>query len=176
MPDPHTFKTTVQFKGKTTSVSTYTLCSDGNSISDVTVNTREDGSTYTTTETDTRTGPGEGFAGTWTSTKASNTSDNPHTITATDDSITFSNPAEKSTLTAKLDGTPAVPVSPAMTAGITVSYKKVSPTRLEFSVMLNGKKISQGFDELSADGTSYSDVNWLLGKESEKTTKIYAKQ
>jgi hypothetical protein len=176
MVNPHTLKSIDQFKGKTTAVSTDILSADGNKISDVTVNTREDGSTYTTTETDTRTAPGEGFAGTWITTKTSSSSDLPETITASGDSLTFSDPADKFTLTVKLDGTPAVPVSPDMTAGVTVSCKKVSATRLEFTSTLNGKKISEGYAELSASGKSYSSVSWLVGKGSEKTTNFYVKQ
>jgi hypothetical protein len=174
--DPHTFKSTFQTKGKTTSVSTDVLAADGNSISDVTVSTREDGSTYTTKETDIRTAPGKGFAGTWSSTKTSSSSDTPETITASGDHITFVNPADKFTLTVRLDGTPATPVGPDITAGITMSYKRVSATRLDYSVWLHGKKISEGHDELSASGKSYTDTYWLLGKESEKTTYVYVKQ
>lgn len=174
--DPHTFKSIFQTKGKTTAVSTDVLAADGNSISDVTVNTRPDGSTFITKETDIRTAPGKGFAGTWTSTKTSSSSDTPETITASRDSITFVNPADKFTLTAKLDGTPATPVGPDMTAGVTMSFKKISATRLDYSVWLHGKKVAEGHDELSANGKSYADVNWLVGKESEKTTYIYVKQ
>jgi hypothetical protein len=63
-----------------------------------------------------------------------------------------------------------------MTAGVTVSYRKISPSRLDYSVMLNGKLITRGYDELAADGKSYTDVSWLVGKESEKTTRVYDKQ
>jgi len=176
MPDAHTLKTVNMVNGKVTSTSIDTLAADGKTISDVTTGTREDGSSFTSTETDTRTGPGEGFFGTWTSAKVNSSSDTPGMITPTDTTISFNNPASKSSLTAKLDGTPATPVSPTMTAGVTVSYKKISPTHLEFSVMLNGKLISKGYDELAADGKSYTEVNWLVGKESEKTTSVYDKQ
>jgi hypothetical protein len=174
--DPHTLKSTFQTKGKTTTVSTDVLSADGNTISDVGINTREDGSTSTTRETDTRTTPGEGFAGTWISTKTSSSSDTPETITVSGDSITFVSPAEKFTLTAKLDGTPATPVGPDMIAGLTVAYKKLSSTHLDYIVWINGKKISAGYDELAASGKSYTNVDWLIGKESEKTTYVYLKQ
>lgn len=176
MVNANTMKSVNQVKGKTTSVSTDTLSPDGKTISDVTVNTREDGSTYTTTETDTRTAPGKGFAGTWTSVKTSSSSDAPETITSSGDSITFTTPAQKSTLTVKLDGTPATPVSPEMTAGVMVSYKKVSDNRLDYSVMLHGNKIVEGYDQLAADGRTYTDTSWLVGKESEKTVYFYVKQ
>jgi hypothetical protein len=177
--DPHTLKSTFRFKGKTVAVATDVLSADGNTISDVTVNTREDGSTYTTKETDTRTAPGEGFAGTWTSTKSSSSSNAPWTISVSGDSITFSHPSEKFTLTAKLDGTPATtstPTSPDAIAGTTYSFKKVSATRIDYSQSLNGKKIFEGYQELSADGKTYTDIGWLVGKESEKTTYVHVKQ
>lgn len=63
-----------------------------------------------------------------------------------------------------------------MIAGVTVSYKKVPPTRLDYFTMLNGKQISQGYDQLSEVRKSYTRVNWMVGKESEKTTAVYVKQ
>jgi hypothetical protein len=173
--DAHTARSTFQTKGKTTAIETDLLSPDGNTISDVTVNNREDGSTYITKETNIRTGPGQGFSGVWTSTQASSSSDTPMTITVAGDTITFASPAEKYTVTARLDGTPATPVSPDMIAGATVSYKQVSATRIDYSTSINGKKISEGYDELSPNGHSYTSVTWLAGKESEKTTDVYVK-
>ena len=176
MPDAHTLKSVNMVKGKVTSTDTITLSADGKTLTDVTTGTREDGSSYTSTETDKRVGSGQGFFGTWTSEKVDSSSDIPETITTTATTISFSNAATKSSLTAKLDGPPASPVSPDMTAGVTVSYRKISPSRLDYSVMLNGKLITRGYDELAADGKSYTDVSWLVGKESEKTTRVYDKQ
>jgi len=177
MPDAHTLKTVNQFKGKTMSTSIDTLSADGNTISDITTGVHEDGTTYTTTETDVRSGPGSGFLGTWTSTKESNSAPSIFMIsTASNGMVTFTNPTSKSTLTVKLDGTPAAPVGPSETEGVMVAYKAVSPRRLDYSVTLKGKKIVDGYDELSADGKTYTEVSWLVGKMSEKTTSVYDKQ
>jgi len=175
MTDAHTMKTTNQFKGKTTSTSVDTLSADGNTISDVTTGTHEDGSPYTSKETDTRSAPGEGFLGTWVSAKQSDSTPSVSVITATADSLTLIDPTSQFSLTAKLDGTPATPVSPQMTAGVTFSYKKVSATQLGYTVMLKGNKVMEGSLELDVKGKSYKDVSWLVGKESEKTTAVYDK-
>jgi len=173
MPDAHTMKTVNQFKGKTTSTSVDTLSADGNTLTDVTTGTHEDGSPFTSTETDTRSGTGDGFAGTWISTKESNNTPSTNVITTAADSVTFVDPTSQFSLTAKLDGTPAAAVSPQMTEGVTFSYKKTSANRLDYTVMLKGSKVLEGYMELARNGKSYQDVSWLIGKESEKTTAVY---
>lgn len=174
LPDEHTMKTVNQFKGKTTSTSVDTLSADRNTLSDVTTGTHEDGSPYTTTETDSRSGTGEGFLGTWTSTKESNNTAGTYVIsTAADGTATFVDPTSQFSLTVKLDGTPAKAVSPQMTEGVTFSYKKTSANRLDYSVMLKGNTVVVGYMELAKNGKSYQDVSWLVGKESEKTTAVY---
>jgi len=173
MTDEHTMKTVNQFKGKTTSTSVDTLSADGSTLTDVTTGTHEDGSPYTSTETDTRSGTGEGFAGTWTSTKQSNSTPSTNVISTSADSVTLIDPTSQFSLTAKLDGTPATAVSPQMTEGVTFSYKKASANRLDYSIMLKGNKVVEGYMELAKNGKSYQDVSWLIGKESEKTTAVY---
>jgi hypothetical protein len=174
LTDAHTMKTVNQFKGKTVSTSIDTLSADGNTLSDVTTGTHEDGSPYTSTETDTRSAPGEGFLGTWTSTKESNNSPGTYVIsTAADGSTTFTDPTAQFSLTCKLDGTPATAVAPQMTAGVTFSYKKASANHLDYTIMLKGEKVVVGYMELAKNGKSYQDVSWLVGKESEKTTAVY---
>jgi hypothetical protein len=176
MPNAHTQKTVNQMKGKTTEVAIDTLSADGNTITETATHTRPNGTTYQTTETDKRVGPGEGFVGTWASERVGSTGNSPTTIKYTGDSISFSTPAQKSSLTARLDGTPATPVSPQMTAGVTVSYKKTTERRIDWSTMLNGKVVVQGYDEIAADGRSYSTTSWLTGSESEKTVEVYIKE
>jgi len=174
MTDAHTMKTVNQFKGKTTSTSIDTLSADGKTLSDVTTGTHEDGSPFTSTETDTRSAPGDGFLGTWTSTKQSNNTPSTYVISTTaDGSALFTDPTTQFTLTAKLDGTPATAVAPQMTAGVTFSYKKASATRLDYTIMLKGEKVVIGYMELAKGNKSYQDTSWLVGKESEKTISVY---
>jgi hypothetical protein len=175
LADAHTMKTVNQFKGKTTSTSVDTLSADGNTLTDVTTGTHEDGSPYTSTESDARSGTGEGFLGTWTSTKESNSTPSVNVIaTAADGSVTFIDPTSQFSLTVKLDGTPAKAVAPQMTEGVTFSYKKTSATHLDYTVMLKGNTVVVGYMELAKNGKSYQDVSWLVGKEAEKSTAVYA--
>jgi hypothetical protein len=173
LTNDHTMKTVNQFKGKTTSTSVDTLSADGNTLTDITTGTHADGSPYTSTETDTRSGTGEGFVGTWTSTKQSDSTPSTFVINTADGTATFVDPTSQFSLTAKLDGTPATAISPQMTEGVTFSYKKTSATRLDYSVMLKGNAVVVGYMELAKNGKSYQDVSWLVGKESEKTTAVY---
>jgi len=174
--DAHTQKFVTQLKGKTTDVSTDTISADGGVMTETAVHTRPNGTTYKTTETDKRVGGGDGFVGTWASEEVGSTSNNPTIITYSGDAISFVTPANKYSLTAKLDGTPAIPMSPQMTEGITISYKKASENHLDWTTMLNGKVVAQGYDELAANGTSYASTSWWIGQESEKTIYVYVKQ
>jgi hypothetical protein len=174
-PNPHTMKTVVQFKGKTTDAGTDVLSQDGNTIVESAFHTRQNGPTYKSTETDKRVGSGEGFLGTWMSEKVDTTSDSPKTIKYSGESVTFSTPARKTSLTAKLDGTPATPAGHDFPAGTTVSYKKALEARLEWTSMLNGKVVEQGYDELAADGRSFTETSWLIGAESEKSVGFFNK-
>ena len=176
MPDAHTQRMVNQQKGQTTSVATAILSADGNSIKETELDTRPDGTTYTASETDKRVGTGEGFLGTWSSEKVASTGNSPMTIVASSENITFTTPAEKYTLTAKLDGSPATPASPGTPAGLTISYKKASDSRLDWTATLNDKVVQQGYDELAANGKSFTTTAWLIGNESEKTTSFYARQ
>lgn len=176
MPDAHTQKIVSQLRGKTTSVSTDILSADGKTLSQTEIDTKPDGITYKSSELDKRVGQGEGFLGKWTSEKVSSTGSSPTTIVASADSITFSTPAEKYTLSAQLNGSPATPVGPDMTAGLTLSYRKTSATRLDWTASLNDKVVGQGFDEVAANGKSYTNTSWLIGSESEKTVSYFAKQ
>ena len=176
MPDAHTQKMVTQSKGKTTSVSTAILSADGKSLAVTEVDTRPDGTTYKSSETDKRIGPGDGFIGTWSSEKVASSGNSPTTITLAGKNLTLAIPAENYTLTVKLDGSPAKPDSPDVPAGMTVSYKQPSPKRLEWTAALNGKVVQRGYNQMAADGKSYTKNSWFIGSEKEKTVFYYVKQ
>ena len=85
-------------------------------------------------------------------------------------------PGSKDSLVTKLDGTPSSPTGPQMVQGVSVTYKKASATRLDYTVDLKGKKIAEGFDTISADGKTYTETSWAPGKMDEKTISVYIKQ
>jgi hypothetical protein len=165
------------FKGKTTSTTKETLSADGTTLTDETSGTRADGTSYTSSSTSKRSGTGTGFLGKWVSTKANTSAQELFVIsTAADGSVTMTYPGSKESLVTKLDGTPASPTGPQMVQGVMVTYKKTSPTRLDYTVDFKGKKIGEGYDVLSADGKTYTETFWATGKMDEKTISVYVKQ
>ncbi|MGA7158862.1 MAG: hypothetical protein WBY53_18595 [Acidobacteriaceae bacterium] len=173
----HTLAMAGQFKGKTTSTSRDVLSADGKTLSSTTTGTNPDGSSFTTSDTAVRSGSGSGFFGTWVSTKTkSSTNDIVDISTAPDGVITMRYPISKDSVSFKSDDKP-VPISgPQTISGLTVAYKAPSSHRLDYAVFLNGKKISEGYQLLAADGKSYDDTSWAPGKMNEKTTSVYIKQ
>jgi hypothetical protein len=177
MNGDHTLIMVNAFKGKTTATTKETLSADGTTLTDETSGTRADGTTYTSSYTSKRSGPGTGFFGKWVSTKESSSAESIITIsTAADGTVTMTYPGSKDSLVTKLDGTPASPTGPREVKDVTVTYKKVSATRLEYTVNLKGKKVAEGYDTLSADGKIFSETSWAPGKMDEKTTSVYIKQ
>ena len=177
MQGDHALTFVNQFKGKTTSTMKETLSADGSTITDETTGTHVDGSTYTSTETSKRSGTGTGFVGKWVSTKVNSSTQSTFVIsTAADGTMTMNFPSSKETVVTKLDGV-AVPITgPQVPAGVTITYKKASPTRLDYTVMLKDKKVAEGHETLSADGKTFEDTSWAPGKMDEKTTAVYVKQ
>jgi hypothetical protein len=177
MNGDHALTMVSAFKGKVTSTTRETLSADGSTLTDETSGTRVDGTSYSTTETSKRSGIGTGFLGKWVSTKVSSSAQDTFVIsTAADGSVTMTYPGSKESLVTKLDGTPASPTGPQMVQGVMVTYKKASPTRLDYTVDFKGKKIAEGYDVLSADGKSYTETSWAPGKMDEKTISVYIKQ
>ena len=60
--------------------------------------------------------------------------------------------------------------------GMTISFKALSPTSTRYVIKVNGKTDNMGEQTIAADGRSFSDVNWVPGRENEKTTAVYVKQ
>jgi hypothetical protein len=177
MNGDHALTMVSAFKGKTTSTTKETLSADGTTLTDDSSGTRADGTSYTSSSTSKRSGPGTGFLGKWVSTKTNSSTQELFVIsTAADGSVTMTYPGSKESLVTKLDGTPASPTGPQMVQGVMVTYKKTSPTRLDYSVDFKGKKIAEGYDVLSADGKTYTETSWAAGKMDEKTISVYIKQ
>jgi hypothetical protein len=177
MQGDHQITMTTMLNGKTSETTVETLSADGNTITDVTNGTHADGSPFTETTVSRRSGTGTGFAGKWVSTKEDNSTRSMFMIsTGPDGAITMTYPTSKETVTAKTDGVPVALTGPMVPPDVTISYKKVSPAKLEVVVALKGKKVNEGYETLSADGKTLTEVSWAPGKMDEKTSAVYEKQ
>ena len=135
-----------------------------------------DGSTSTVESVRRRKSGTTGLVGEWVDAKVAPTAPDVLTISVTGNMVHIEFLHSKMVVDAKLDGSDGKVVGPRVSPGTTYSYKSVSPNKLLFTGKLNGKVLAEGTLTLSPDGKSYTDVSWLAGKESEKTTEIFEKQ
>jgi hypothetical protein len=85
-------------------------------------------------------------------------------------------PGMKGSCEGKPDGSDLACAGPYYPPGFTVSYTLLSDGSFSYVYKRNGKPIGYGIQTLAADGKSLTDVSWLPGRESEKTSQIFVKQ
>jgi hypothetical protein len=88
----------------------------------------------------------------------------------------MTHPIANDSLVAKTDGTPAAVSGPTVPDGFMVAFTKASAVRLNYVVMIKDKKVAEGYQTLAADGKTFTDVSWAIGKMDEKRTVIFEKQ
>jgi hypothetical protein len=76
----------------------------------------------------------------------------------------------------KPDGSEMHIAYPSKPDNLTETVTMLTPTKLSYSVRIDGKLIQQGTDELSADGKTLTAVSWMVGKEPEKRIEVFNKQ
>ena len=65
---------------------------------------------------------------------------------------------------------------PSKPEGLVETVKLLSPTRLTYSVFINGKLVQHGTDDLAADDRTLTATSWLVGKESQMRIEVFDKQ
>jgi hypothetical protein len=151
------------------------LSADSKTVTDNTTGTRPDGSKTEEAGAMERVGKGSGFAGTWKSTKTESSSGESFVLATNGDHIKWDWPAYERTVDGKMDGSEIPFTGEAATPGMTFAVRKVSATKLTYSVKGSGKRLAEGVLELSADGKTITDTEWAPAKPSEKTIAVYMK-
>lgn len=85
-------------------------------------------------------------------------------------------PAIKFTMEGKPDGSEMILNFPSKPKGLVETVKLLTPTKLTYSVFIDGKFVQQGTDELSANGKTLTATSWMVGKESEKRIEVFDKR
>jgi hypothetical protein len=153
----------------------WALSADGKTITIKGKEARPDGSTADYTEVWKRESGTGGVVGTWKSVKADEGSDS-MTIETKGDWIKIYDPAYKSTVEGKMDGSNLALKGPTAPAGLWQTFKPDGPNKLHYTVKLNDKVLSEGVQTLSADGKTLTDENWAPGKMNEKSVQVYERQ
>jgi hypothetical protein len=175
---PNSWETVNKKNGAVLTKSERTLSADGNTLSRHYTETHADGSTSEGDDVYARLSGGPGLLGTWKSIKVTD-SGGPKTFiisAPTSATMRFEIPEWKAHAEGAVDGRDLPVVGDTTPAGMTASFKLVTPTQLKYVLKVNGKEDTEGVQTLAADGRTYTDVSWSPGKESEKQTCLYVRQ
>ncbi len=154
------------------------LSTDGRTLTMTFIGTRPDGTENRDQDVFTRVAGSHGLIGTWRATEVSGPN-GPQTFVITSPSrgvLHYEIPDMNATAEGRADGTDHPVTGPTMPPGMTIRWKLVTPTKVEYLIKMNGKSDNAGVETIAADGTSFTDVNWNVGHPSEKTTAVYVKQ
>lgn len=174
----NTWDTVSKADGKVLAKGHFVLSDDGKTLTMTFTGTRPDGSAMHEEDVFSRVSGTDGLVGTWRTAKVTAPS-GPQTFVISSPAagiLHYEIPDMKATVDVRADGSDRTVVGPEIPPGMTIAYKTVSPTKMQYTIKLNGKPDSYGVQTIAADGSSFTDVSWNAGKESEKATAVYVKQ
>ena len=161
--DDHTWKELTK-EGSIVVTHTWTLSTDGSTLTAAASGTRPSGQQIDGKETFTRIDPGKGFFGKWKSTKYEDNSPTTSQIDANgDNGIVWHIPEIKASVNLSFDGKEAAPTGPTIVDGLTLSATKIGPRSFELTEKVKGKVIFQGRYTVSADGNTMTEVGGAPG-------------
>lgn len=153
------------------------LSTDNKTLTNTYTGKKPDGSSFNDEVTYTRVTGTTGLEGKWRSTKVNISAPDTFIVSSPAPGILhWDIPGYKESVEGKPDGTDNPLKGPTVPAGLTLSFKYLSPTKISYVIKNNGKPDAYGIQSLDADGKSFTDVSWSPGKEGEKSTGFYARQ
>lgn len=149
-----------------------TLSDGGKTMTEVDSGKAPDGTPFDDIETHKKIVPGAGNAwtGQWQNTRVEISTHGVAVVRATADSIHFEYPMEKSSLTAKLDGTPATVQGPHPEQGLTTSLTAAGPRTIHEVDKLNDTVLEQDTLTVSPDGKT---MNIEVQRTGDKVKQLY---
>jgi hypothetical protein len=154
------------------------LSADGKTLTMTFTGTNADGSAYDEQDVYERTGAGEGLIGTWRSVKVKNPS-GPRTFVISSPRpgiLHYEIPEMKASVEGPADGKDLPISGPDLPPKMTYAYQFLAPTKVSYTLRIDGRVDSQGLQTMAGDGHTYTDVSWSPGKEAEKQTAVWVKQ
>jgi len=161
--DDHTWKESTK-EGSIVVTDTWTLSTDGNTLTAAASGIRPSGQQIDDKETFTRTAAGKGLFGKWKSTKFEDNSPTTSQIDANgDNGIVWHIPEIKASVNLNFDGKDATPTGPTVPDGLTLSATKTGPRSFELTEKVKGKVIFHARYTVSADGNTMTEVGSAPG-------------
>jgi hypothetical protein len=170
--------TVTRAAGKVHSKGHIKLSEDGKTLTMTFTGTRPDGQDFHEEDVFGRVSGTEGLIGTWRTTKVTNPT-GPQTFIISSPAagvLRYEIPDMKVSVECSANDKDYPLTGPSMPPGATISFKRVSATKIQYTMKINGKPDSIGVQTIAADGASFTDTNWNPGQASEKTTAVYVKQ
>jgi hypothetical protein len=170
--------TVTRADGKVHSKGHVALSEDGKTLTMTFTGTRPDGQDFHEEDVFSRVSGTEGLAGTWRTAKVTNPT-GPQTFIISSPSegvLHYEIPDMKVSVECSADDKDYALTGPNVPPGATIGFKRVSATKIKYTMKINGKPDNIGVQTIAADGASFTDTNWNAGRESEKTTSVYVKQ
>jgi hypothetical protein len=175
---PSTWEGVVKADGKVLSRAHRVLSTDGKTLTETWTGTRPDGTTFHEEDVFTRVSGSNGLVGTWRVTGVKGGGGPQEFVISVPASgvMHYDVPDMKATAEGRTDGSDNPLTGPTVPPGTTISFQALTPTTMRYVMKVNGKVDSMGEQTLAADGKSFTDVNWIPGKENEKTSQHYVRQ
>jgi hypothetical protein len=170
--------TVTRAAGKVHSKGHVALSEDGKTLTMTFTGTRPDGQDFHEEDVFSRVSGAEGLIGTWRTTKVTNPT-GPQTFIISSPAagvLRYDIPDMKVSVECSANDKDYPLTGPSMPPGATISFKRVSATKIQYTMKINGKPDSIGVQTIAADGASFTDTNWNPGQANEKTTAVYVKQ
>jgi hypothetical protein len=170
--------TVVKAEGEVRSKGHFELSADGKTLNTVFTGRKGDGSAFREEDTFTRVSGTDGLIGTWRTAKVVGPT-GPQTFVMSSPAsgvLHVDVPDMKASAEGRMDGSDNPLTGPTVAPGTTISFKALSPTKMRYVMKINGKTDDMGEQTIAADGRSFTDMNWVPGRENEKTTAVYVKQ
>jgi hypothetical protein len=170
--------TVTRVDGKVNSKGHAVLTEDGKTLTMTFAGTRPDGQDFHEEDVFNRVSGADGLIGTWRTTKVSGP-DQPQTFVISSPAagvLHYDIPDMKASAEGRLDGKDHPLTGPTVPPGTTISWQRLNPTRIRYTIKADGKPVGMGVQTIAADGGSFTDASWNPGRESEKTTSVYVKQ
>jgi hypothetical protein len=164
--------------GKVSSQGHVALSEDGKTLTMTSSGTRPDGHEFHEEDVFSRVVGTDGLAGTWRAAKVTGPT-GPETFMISSPApgvLHYEIPDLKVSVECSADDKDYPLTGPTVPPGATISFKRVSPTKVRYTMKINGKPDSIGVQTIAPDGGSFTDTNWNAGRANERTTAVYVKQ
>ncbi len=189
-PDPQTLVIAEGIHGREYETDSLSLAADRRTLTSKVQRLGWDGQERRSSETYSRTEPGDSLQGSWKPAPASgssgalgpqqplaNSAPQPSWViwTGSDGTMTWFIPRSGEVLRGKADMEPRAIAGPYH-EGETFTWKQLAPDRLEFTAYIDGRPIEYAVETVSPDRETWTDTLWAPGHEETKAVSIFRRQ